>query len=107
MRRAKHPTRDMEAQRVNAALRTGRTDGAVPGPSGMVDTTYTVGWRPTCYCDPRDVVPATVLDPFAGSGTVGMVANKLSRRAILIELNPEYGKQIDGRNAQDVLGLVG
>lgn len=32
----------------------------------------------------------TVLDPFGGSGTVGLVASKLQRNAILIELNPEY-----------------
>jgi DNA methylase len=32
----------------------------------------------------------TVLDPFAGSGTTGKVALELGRRAILIELNPEY-----------------
>jgi DNA modification methylase len=31
-----------------------------------------------------------VLDPFAGSGTVGQVALELGRRAILIELNPQY-----------------
>ncbi|MFN7170884.1 MAG: site-specific DNA-methyltransferase [Candidatus Omnitrophota bacterium] len=31
-----------------------------------------------------------VLDPFAGSGTVGKVANDLGRNAILIELVPEY-----------------
>lgn len=33
---------------------------------------------------------SVVLDPFAGSGTVGMVANKLNRHAILIELNQDY-----------------
>lgn len=32
----------------------------------------------------------TVLDPFAGSGTTGKVALELGRRAILIELNPDY-----------------
>lgn len=46
-----------------------------------------------------------VLDPFAGSGTVGMVANRLSRRAILIDLNPEYLAQQMKRNAQVPLGV--
>ncbi len=32
----------------------------------------------------------TVLDPFAGSGTTGMVALELGRKAVLIELNPKY-----------------
>ena len=34
----------------------------------------------------------TVLDPFGGSGTTGKVALELGRKAILIELNPEYAK---------------
>ena len=32
----------------------------------------------------------TVLDPFGGSGTTGEVAASEGRKAILIELNPEY-----------------
>ena len=31
-----------------------------------------------------------VLDPFMGSGTTAIVANRLNRRFIGIELNPEY-----------------
>jgi DNA modification methylase len=31
-----------------------------------------------------------VLDPFGGAGTTGLVADRLQRDAILIELNPEY-----------------
>jgi DNA modification methylase len=47
-----------------------------------------------------------VLDPFAGSGTVGLVAQSLSRRAVLIDLNPEYIEQQLKRNAQTPLGLT-
>lgn len=31
-----------------------------------------------------------VLDPFGGSGTTGMVADRLGRNAVLVELNPVY-----------------
>ena len=31
-----------------------------------------------------------VLDPFAGSGTVGVVAMKQNKNVILIEISPEY-----------------
>lgn len=34
----------------------------------------------------------TVLDPFGGSGTTGMVSLELGRNAILCELNPEYAE---------------
>jgi|SRR5215831_876416 len=32
----------------------------------------------------------TVLDPFAGSGTVGLVADRLAREVVLCELQPQY-----------------
>ncbi len=35
-------------------------------------------------------VGGTVLDPFGGSGTTGIVAVENSRKAILCELNPDY-----------------
>lgn len=50
----------------------------------------TTGWRPTCACPPADPVPCVVLDPFGGAGTTSLVADRLNRDAILIELNPEY-----------------
>jgi DNA modification methylase len=33
----------------------------------------------------------TVLDPFGGAGTTGLVADRLGRNSVLIELNPAYG----------------
>lgn len=50
----------------------------------------TIGWRSTCDCNAGDPVPATVLDPFGGSGTTAIAAKLLGRNAILCELNPEY-----------------
>lgn len=41
----------------------------------------------------------TVLDPFAGSGTTGHVAEELGRNAILIELNPVYVEMQKNRAA--------
>lgn len=50
----------------------------------------------------------TVLDPFLGSGTVGMVAEELGRKWVGCELNPEFGKLIAQRTAQQGLfGRVG
>lgn len=65
----------------------------------------TVGWERTCEHVDAATVPATVLDPFAGSGTVGLVAQEHSRRALLVDLNGEYLSQQMARNAQVPLGL--
>ena len=43
----------------------------------------------------------TALDPFGGAGTTGMVADRLGRNAILIELNPEYAELARPRIAKD------
>jgi DNA modification methylase len=42
-----------------------------------------------------------VLDPFGGSGTSGLVADRLKRNAILIELNPEYAAMAQRRITND------
>ena len=55
-------------------------------------TFHTTGWAAHCECHAGDPVPQTVLDPFAGSGTVGCVALKLGREFIGIELNPDYSR---------------
>lgn len=64
------------------------------------------GWQPSCKCA-APAIPATVLDPFSGSGTTGVMANKLGRNFIGIELNPQYVKMAERRlwkvNQQDAL----
>jgi DNA modification methylase len=49
----------------------------------------TLGWRPTCSHD-APAIPATVFDPFAGSGTTGVVALALNRRFIGVDLSAKY-----------------
>jgi DNA modification methylase len=43
----------------------------------------------------------TVLDPFGGAGTTGLVADRHKRNAILIELNPEYAEMARRRIKND------
>ncbi|MDE1901318.1 MAG: site-specific DNA-methyltransferase [Alphaproteobacteria bacterium] len=43
----------------------------------------------------------TVLDPFGGAGTTGLVAERLGRNALLIELNPEYAAMAERRIHED------
>lgn len=59
---------------------------------------------------PRLIVPCilagsprggTVLDPFGGAGTTGLVADRLGRDAILIELNPDYAAMARRRIERD------
>ena len=49
----------------------------------------TIGWEPTCECN-ADTVPATVLDPFVGSGTTLAVAQRLGRKGIGTDISTEY-----------------
>ena len=49
----------------------------------------TLGFEAICECD-AEPIPAVVLDPFAGAATTGLVATRLNRSFIGVELNPEY-----------------
>jgi DNA modification methylase len=42
-------------------------------------------------------IGGTVLDPFGGAGTTGLVADRLQRHATLIELNPDYAGMAERR----------
>lgn len=65
----------------------------------------TTGWRSTCSCPPAEPVPCTVLDPFTGSGTTGVVAVRLGREFAGIELNPDYHRIATERIQAAKLGM--
>jgi DNA modification methylase len=79
-------------------------------PPDLIKPCILAGTQPAEFCAEHDfesgfcVGPCSnrgsrsvVLDPFAGSGTTGMVALELGRKAILIELNPDYINLIKAR----------
>jgi DNA modification methylase len=85
------------------ALTSPRHDGPTRnennGRGFMSVTSVSTGWQPSCTHNAAPT-PATVLDPFAGSGTTLAVANRLDRHAIGIELSPDYAHLATGRIAR-------
>ncbi len=73
-----HPNGHKSQMGERNATTTGWTSCGCPGSGGIrLDGYHTgTGWR-----------PGIVLDPFGGSGTTGLVANGLSRDAILLDLD--------------------
>lgn len=70
----------------------------IKGAGGIVPQEHEMlGWVRTCACETEDIVPCTVLDPFMGAATTLLVADKLGRSSIGIELNPEYAKIAESR----------
>jgi DNA modification methylase len=61
----------------------------------------TTGWRASCTCTAGEPVPATVLDPFLGSGTTALVADRLQRHCIGIDLSLTYADMAQRRIEQD------
>jgi hypothetical protein len=86
----------------------GKHEGTEQALSGSYDirmgpsvTSETTGWRASCACPEAPPVPCTVLDPFAGAGTTLLVADRLQRDGIGIELNRDYVAMARGRVVDD------
>jgi DNA modification methylase len=68
--------------------------------------TRTLGFEPSCTCA-VEPMPGTVLDPFAGAGTTGLVALRHGRAFVGIELNPVYAALARDRIMDDAPLLNG
>jgi DNA modification methylase len=90
----------------DSRYRPNKYKGAYEDINGKGDAGYTetntLGWQPTCECN-KEPIPAIVLDPFMGSGTTAVVARKLGRKYLGIELNPAYVKMAERRLSQNTL----
>jgi DNA modification methylase len=81
-------------------------------PSGTMvkpPTSTTIGWRPTCSCNAGDPVPCVVLDPFSGAGTTVLVADRLGRNGVGLDLSGTYTRMGRDRvfNDAPLLALMG
>jgi DNA modification methylase len=66
-------------------------------PPALIEPCIKAGCPQAWPCSDGTTKPGTVLDPFGGSGTTGLVSDRLKRNAILIELNPEYAAMAEKR----------
>lgn len=77
---------------VRAGTRAGgygsRTTDGITGTMLEPALSRTVGWSDCGHGAGWSA--GTVIDPFAGSGTTGLMARRLGRRAVLVELNGDY-----------------
>ena len=69
--------------------------------TGYLREKHTTGFAPTCACA-AGTQPATILDPFCGSGTTLLVARELGHHAVGIDLSYPYLRDI----ARARLGLT-
>ena len=69
-------------------------------PRGITESNV-LGYRPTCECGHDAHTPGTTLDPFLGSGTTALVAERLGLNTIGIELSETYARMAHDRITDD------
>ena len=72
-------------------LATGKHGTSSIFKTGMKPTLTTLGWIPSCLCkDAGDPIPAIVFDPFGGACTTSLVADRLGRHGVSLDLSHSY-----------------
>lgn len=102
--RGTHTGRIREAGYTDDGTRLANTVICAPRPVGIgpcAKATEVLSQLIFYACPPGGLV----VDPFAGSGSTGVAARQLSRRAVLIEAREDYCDAIARRLAQGVLDL--
>lgn len=85
----KHNDHQAKMQRVRSnGVQTGGTASVTLG-TGYSVQRWATGWCPSCKHD-APTVPATILDPFGGSGTTSVVSRELGRRSVYIDASAQY-----------------
>ena len=95
----KEQYRDVPTKEVHRNVRKGNGDRAIGGvyTKFMQENPLKTIEKRTCDCKTDKFESGVILDPFAGAGTTGLVADRLGKNAILIELNAEYVEIIKKR----------
>lgn len=112
-----------ERKKAGTPLRYGDVKKGMPSNYYGGSVAITLGWQPTCDCTephvcpqcaelsesnpacpvchgesyvvmPPDTVPATVLDPFLGSGTTAKVAYELGRHCVGLDISEKYLREM-------------
>ena len=100
-----HKPRNPQGKALTSPRQDGNSWNENEGRGFIPKPKETMGWQPTCSCA-ATIVPATVLDPFVGSGTTVAVAQALGRRGVGLDLNSEYLKIAANRIGAVPLPLI-
>lgn len=87
-----------EGVSVGFQVRNWSANGAAKGDNSVTRSAPTLGWT-DCGCG-APFTPGTVLDPFAGTFTTGLVAEYHGRDAIGIDLDPRNADLVPARREE-------
>jgi len=89
-KRVMQQPKQLEVKRGRRAGTDDRLIGGVLDKYKRENPPIDLGLQKQCDCETNETKAGTVLDPFGGSGTTGIVAVNHNRHAVLCELNQEY-----------------